>query len=64
MILNRNPLDNISSTTDIYRVIQSGKVVDGEALTKWQESVPRPGARSMTPVRKNGWELSVVGEKI
>ena len=46
MILNRNPLDNMSSTTDIYRVIQSGNVVDREALTKWQESVPRPGARS------------------
>ena len=44
LVLNRNPLDNLSATTDIDRVIQGGKVVDREALGKWQENVPRPGA--------------------
>ncbi len=44
LILNRNPLEDLSATTDISQVIQGGKVVDREGLAKWQETVPRPGA--------------------
>ena len=44
LILNRNPLEDLSATTDIYRVIQGGSVVDREALAHWQETLPRPGA--------------------
>jgi imidazolonepropionase-like amidohydrolase len=43
LILNRNPLDDITATTDIFRVIQGGRIVDREGLAKWQETVPRPG---------------------
>ena len=58
LILNRNPLDNMSSTTDIYRVIQSGTVMDREALTKCQESVPgrAPGVRDSSPQERIGTE--------
>src|SRR5262249_49419439 len=45
LILNRNPLDDMSATTDIYRVIQGGKIVDREGLAKrWDgdEAVIRP----------------------
>ena len=42
LILNRNPLDDIKATTDIFRIIQGGSVIDREGLAKWQDIVPRP----------------------
>ena len=42
VILNRNPLDDISATRDISQVIQAGKVVDRAALANWKDSLPRP----------------------
>jgi hypothetical protein len=44
LIVNRNPLEDLTATTDIYRVIQGGKVVDRDALAHWHETLPRPGA--------------------
>jgi hypothetical protein len=44
LILNRNPLEDLAATTDIYRVIQGGAVIDRDSLAKWQETLPRPGA--------------------
>lgn len=44
LVLNRNPLDDLSATTDIFKVIQGGSVVDRDALAKWRELLPRPGA--------------------
>jgi imidazolonepropionase-like amidohydrolase len=44
LILNRNPLEDMAATTDIYRVIEGGAVIDRDALAKWQETLPRPGA--------------------
>ena len=44
LILNRNPLDDMRATMDIFRVVQGGNVVDREGLAgKRQEVVPRPG---------------------
>jgi hypothetical protein len=42
LVLNRNPLDDITATSDIYRVIVSGTVIDRDGLSKWQETVPKP----------------------
>jgi hypothetical protein len=44
LILNRNPLEDLAATTDIYRVIQGGAVIDRDSLAKWHEPLPRPGA--------------------
>jgi len=44
LVLNRNPLDDLSATTDIFRVIQGGAVVDRDALANWRDILPRPGA--------------------
>lgn len=44
LVLNRNPLDDLSATTDIFKIVQGGSVVDRDALAKWQEALPRPGA--------------------
>ena len=44
LVLNRNPLDDLSATTDIFKIVQGGSVVDREGLAKWQETLPRPGA--------------------
>jgi imidazolonepropionase-like amidohydrolase len=43
LVLNRNPLDDLSATTDIFRLIQGGAVIDREGLAKWQDILPRPG---------------------
>ena len=44
LVLNRNPLDDMHATMDIFRIVQGGKVVDREGLAaKRQEVVPRPG---------------------
>jgi imidazolonepropionase-like amidohydrolase len=44
VILNRNPLDDLHATTDIFTVIQGGAVIDREGLAgKRQEAVPQPG---------------------
>ena len=44
LILNRNPLDDMRATMDIFRIVQGGNVVDREGLAgKRQEVVPRPG---------------------
>ena len=44
LILNRNPLDDMRATMDIFQVVQGGNVVDREGLAgKRQEVVPRPG---------------------
>ena len=42
LILNRNPLDDMMATTDIFTIVQGGSVVDREALANWEEVVPRP----------------------
>jgi hypothetical protein len=44
LVLNRNPLEDLSATTDIFRIIQSGAVVDRDGLAKWRDILPRPGA--------------------
>ena len=41
VVLNRNPLDAMAATWDIYRVIKYGKVVDREALVRWTNPLPR-----------------------
>jgi imidazolonepropionase-like amidohydrolase len=43
VVLNRNPLDDITATTDIFQIIQGGSVVDRQALANWKEAVPKPG---------------------
>ena len=44
LVLNRNPLDDMRATMDIFRIVQGGKVIDREGLAgKRQEVVPRPG---------------------
>jgi len=44
LVLNRNPLDDMHATMDIFRIVQGGKVIDREGLaSKRQEVVPRPG---------------------
>jgi hypothetical protein len=44
LVLNRNPLDDMRATMDIFRIVQGGNVVDREGLAgKRQEVVPRPG---------------------
>jgi len=44
LVLNRNPLDDMRATMDIFRIVQGGNVIDREGLTsKRQEVVPRPG---------------------
>jgi hypothetical protein len=43
VVLNRNPLDDITATTDISQIIQGGAVVDRQALANWREVVPKPG---------------------
>ena len=50
LVLNRNPLDDMSATMDIYRVIQGGSVIDREGLANWQEALPRP-----MPVQQPGF---------
>lgn len=42
VILNRNPLEDLTATRDISQVIQGGKVVDREALARWKDPLPRP----------------------
>jgi imidazolonepropionase-like amidohydrolase len=44
LVLNRNPLDDMHATMDIFRIVQGGQVIDREGLaSKRQEIVPRPG---------------------
>jgi hypothetical protein len=44
LVLNRNPLDDMHATMDIFRIIQGGNVIDREGLAnKRQEVVPQPG---------------------
>ena len=44
LVLNRNPLDDMHATMDIFRIVQGGNVIDREGLAgKRQEVVPRPG---------------------
>ncbi len=44
LILNRNPLDDMHATMDIFRIVQGGAVIDREGLAgKRQEVVPQPG---------------------
>ncbi len=42
LVLNRSPLDDMSATTDIYRIVQGGSVIDRESLSNWKEPLPRP----------------------
>ena len=44
LILNRNPLDDITATTDIYRVILGGSVVDRDGFASWRDPLPKPTA--------------------
>ena len=41
LILNQNPLTDIAATTDIYKVIQAGNVIDREGLATWRETIPK-----------------------
>ena len=44
LVLNRNPLDDMHATMDIFRIVQGGNLIDREGLAgKRQEVVPRPG---------------------
>ena len=43
LVLNRNPLDDLSATADIFQLIQGGSVVDRQSLANWKEVVPKPG---------------------
>jgi imidazolonepropionase-like amidohydrolase len=44
LVLNRNPLDDMHATMDIFTIVQGGHVIDREGLArKRQEVVPRPG---------------------
>ncbi len=44
LVLNRNPLDDMRATMDIFRIVQGGEVIDREGLAgRRQEVVPRPG---------------------
>ncbi len=43
LVLNRNPLDDLAATTDIFQLIQGGAVVDRQSLANWKEVVPKPG---------------------
>ena len=44
LVLNRNPLDDMHATMDIFRIVQGGNVIDREGLAGHrQEVVPRPG---------------------
>jgi imidazolonepropionase-like amidohydrolase len=40
VVLNRNPLDDVSATRDINTIIKNGEIVDREALTKWKPRFP------------------------
>ena len=42
VLLNRNPLDDISAIRDIHMVLKSGQVVDREALAHWKNPFPQP----------------------
>lgn len=42
VVLNRNPLEDISATRDIHLVIKAGKLVDRDALVNWKDPVVRP----------------------
>lgn len=42
VILNRNPLEDISATFDIDQVIQGGKRVDRQGLARVKDTLPRP----------------------
>jgi len=42
VVLNRNPLEDISATRDIHMVIKSGKIVDRGALAEWKDPFPQP----------------------
>lgn len=42
LVLNRDPLGDISATRDINTVIQGGKVVNRNALADWPDALPRP----------------------
>jgi imidazolonepropionase-like amidohydrolase len=43
VILNSNPLDDIRNSVDIDRVIQNGRLYDGDTLEQqWPDQVPFP----------------------
>jgi len=43
VILNSNPLDNIQNSVDIDRVVQNGRLYDGDTLEQqWPEQIPFP----------------------
>ncbi len=42
VVLNRNPLDDISAVRDIHMVVKTGRVVDREALAQWKDPFPKP----------------------
>lgn len=42
VILNRNPLEDLTATRDIAEVIQGGKIVDRAALANWKDFLARP----------------------
>jgi adenine deaminase len=73
VVLNRNPLDDISAIRDIHMVIKSGQVVDREALSKWKNPFPQPDDQNERriplvdevspfglPVSKNGAKVAEV----
>ncbi|MSO21390.1 MAG: hypothetical protein EXQ56_13210 [Acidobacteria bacterium] len=50
VVLNRNPLEDISATRDIDQVIQAGKIIDRAALVNWKNYLPRPTPEQTGPV--------------
>ena len=43
VILNSNPIDNIQNSVDIDRVVQNGRLYDGDTLEQqWPEQIPFP----------------------
>lgn len=49
LILNRNPLEDIAATRDIYQVIKAGEVIDREGLANWKEPIARPSPEQAGP---------------
>ena len=47
VVLNRNPLEDISALRDISMVVKTGRVVDREALAHWKDPFPKPNETSL-----------------
>jgi imidazolonepropionase-like amidohydrolase len=43
LVLNRNPLDDMRATMDIFRIVQGGNVIDRDGLASRRQEISRPG---------------------